>query len=226
MSIEEIIRIIRTGESETIEFKTNVSRDIAAEICAFANTEGGTILIGVDDEGNLAGCRKDAEQEISDKVQAVVPAPQIKISSVSIEKKRVVVVTIDKSSRFHSVGNIAYIRIGKNKRPLSIEEVTEKAVENLNIRCDSLSCTAPLSSISKEIVGEYLERRKKRGMSVLESMESNMKKLKIMVTKGKSYLPSYAGILFFCENPQEYIPNSGLRIAWFEDEEMQIDLIL
>ena len=60
-------------------------------------------------------------------------------------------------------------------------------------------------------------------MSVLESMESNMKKLKIMVTKGKSYLPSYAGILFFCENPQEYIPNSGLRIAWFEDEEMQIE---
>lgn len=42
-------------ESENIEFKAKLSDEIYKEVIAFANTDGGTIYIGVDDEGNVVG---------------------------------------------------------------------------------------------------------------------------------------------------------------------------
>lgn len=42
-------------ESEHIEYKSQVNDDIYKEVIAFANTDGGTIYIGIDDKGNLIG---------------------------------------------------------------------------------------------------------------------------------------------------------------------------
>lgn len=42
-------------ESENIEFKSQMVDDIYKEVIAFANTDGGTIYIGIDDQGNLTG---------------------------------------------------------------------------------------------------------------------------------------------------------------------------
>ncbi|WP_203218964.1 RNA-binding domain-containing protein [Geoglobus acetivorans] len=56
MDLGFILKLIREGESEKIEFKRSATGDINREICAFANAEGGYILIGVDDDGNIVGC--------------------------------------------------------------------------------------------------------------------------------------------------------------------------
>ena len=42
-------------ESERIEYKSQMIDDIYKEVIAFANTEGGVIYIGVDDQGNPTG---------------------------------------------------------------------------------------------------------------------------------------------------------------------------
>lgn len=52
------------NESETIEFKRELTKEIKKEIVAFANTKGGTIYIGVDDNGEIVGLKninKDVE---------------------------------------------------------------------------------------------------------------------------------------------------------------------
>jgi len=43
------------SESATLEFKREFVRDIVKTVIAFANTSGGTILIGIDDDGNVVG---------------------------------------------------------------------------------------------------------------------------------------------------------------------------
>ena len=40
-------------ETENIEFKSQVTDKIYKEVIAFANTDGGTIYIGIDDNGNV-----------------------------------------------------------------------------------------------------------------------------------------------------------------------------
>ena len=64
MSLQEIQRMVRQGEGEQIEFKRKVAHPdkIIREIVAFANTKGGNLLIGVDDNGTIPGIRS-AEEE-------------------------------------------------------------------------------------------------------------------------------------------------------------------
>ncbi|MDF9800970.1 uncharacterized protein YuzE [Catalinimonas alkaloidigena] len=65
MSMQEIQRLVSRGEGENIEFKRKVAHPekIIREIVAFANTKGGNLLIGVDDNGNIPGI-KFADEEI------------------------------------------------------------------------------------------------------------------------------------------------------------------
>lgn len=44
-------------ESESVEFKSEVVGDICKEVIAFANTKGGTLYIGVEDDGNITGVK-------------------------------------------------------------------------------------------------------------------------------------------------------------------------
>ncbi len=50
---QQILRLIRQGESETLEFKESFGKDVIESICAFSNSHGGTILIGVSDKGEV-----------------------------------------------------------------------------------------------------------------------------------------------------------------------------
>lgn len=51
----DIARLIKQNESETLEFKRSFGRESIESLVAFANTGGGTLLIGVTDDGDVCG---------------------------------------------------------------------------------------------------------------------------------------------------------------------------
>jgi len=65
MDIRDIKRLVKTGENEVTEFKkkANFPEKIVKEIVAFANTGGGHLLIGIDDDGKISGT-KTAEEDL------------------------------------------------------------------------------------------------------------------------------------------------------------------
>lgn len=64
MKLREIQKLVKRGETETVEFKAkaNHPEKIVKEIVAFANTRGGKLLIGVSDKGKISGLTA-AEEE-------------------------------------------------------------------------------------------------------------------------------------------------------------------
>ena len=52
---KQITAILTQGESETIEFKKVFNRETVETLCAFANTNGGRVLVGVSDAGRVLG---------------------------------------------------------------------------------------------------------------------------------------------------------------------------
>ncbi|HBQ60906.1 MAG TPA: ATP-binding protein, partial [Balneolaceae bacterium] len=61
----DLKNLIQTGESRFLEFKHSVAspEKIAREMAAFANTKGGTLLIGVEDNGEIIGVESYHEEE-------------------------------------------------------------------------------------------------------------------------------------------------------------------
>ena len=105
MNPADLQRLARLGEGYHLEFKRRVSTPvrIAREAIAFANTWGGAILVGVDDDGTVIGV-KDAEEEIFDLQRAFndhcEPPVVFSLDVVRVSRKReVIIANIDASSK-------------------------------------------------------------------------------------------------------------------------------
>jgi predicted HTH transcriptional regulator len=102
MSLGDLRRLVKTGEGTFLEFKRTISspEKIAREIAAFANTRGGTMLIGVDDDKNLVGVDSYYEQEyLLDQAlnDVCMPAVEASVEVVAFHKKDIVLVRVDES---------------------------------------------------------------------------------------------------------------------------------
>lgn len=51
--MKQLEQLIATGEGYQLEFKENIDKSLAKEVCAFANADGGKLLIGVTDAGEI-----------------------------------------------------------------------------------------------------------------------------------------------------------------------------
>ena len=90
-------------ESETVELKSMVVSDINKEVIAFANTKGGTLYIGVEDDGSVVGV-EDADQvtlQLSNMVRDTIK-PDVTMfvgyETQQIDGKQIVAVTVQKGT--------------------------------------------------------------------------------------------------------------------------------
>lgn len=101
MNIPYVKKLIAEGEHQQLDFKFEISdsRKIAKTLVAFANTDGGTLLIGVKDNGNIAGVRSDEEYYMVDAAATMYCKPKVEFSikKWTIEGKAVLEVIIPKS---------------------------------------------------------------------------------------------------------------------------------
>ncbi|MEX0884118.1 MAG: ATP-binding protein [Cyclobacteriaceae bacterium] len=112
MTIQDIGRLAQKGEGLHVEFKKKAAHPekIVKEIVAMANTDGGFLLIGVDDDGTVSG-QKYIEEEVyaMDKAieELIFPSLKLKKQVVSLnQKKGVAVYIISKSeNRPHFIYN-------------------------------------------------------------------------------------------------------------------------
>ena len=106
MRQRELLEIINNGESSKIEFKEEGvhPNTLAEEIVAFANFEGGTILIGVDDTGALRGCtRRNLEEFVVNVCRNNIRPPLIPlIEKIGVDKKQILSVTIPRGDTAYS----------------------------------------------------------------------------------------------------------------------------
>ncbi len=86
MTLDDLQKLIFKGESEILEFKKSTARLHAAfeTVCAFLNSKGGAVLIGVGDDGKIFG------QQVSDKTQQEIATELLKLeppaqSQVNVE---------------------------------------------------------------------------------------------------------------------------------------------
>lgn len=99
---KRIAEMIENGEGLTVEFKQRFSsfEKIAKEMIAFANTRGGYILIGVDDDKSIYGMaseKSDIELVKESAEKYCVPPINYKVETIEIDRKDILIVEVAES---------------------------------------------------------------------------------------------------------------------------------
>jgi Putative DNA-binding domain len=123
----EVAQILGQEESSTLEYKAILppSRNIAQLISAFANTDGGYIILGVSDDLKINGLSEDFHaNEITHKaIDLLSSQPQVFYQYVTHMGKKLYVIKVKKSDEAISVEGKMYERIGASVRLLNPPEV-------------------------------------------------------------------------------------------------------
>jgi len=216
MNLNDLLNLIKMGESEHIEFKKSPGKNIQNVIVAFANAEGGQILIGIDDDGVIVGTdAKKSMRYITNSIQSVIPAPKISSFKFVIDKKEILVIDVQKSDVLCSTGGVAYIRIGAGIRPLSIQEILVLASEMGTVEWDS----APISLIDQGN-NDYIEWFFKRMAESRNKRIDKKDRVRYLISIGAVRDKKFtnAGILFFTF-VTETIQQGKIRLIYMENEE-------
>ncbi len=100
---KHIASLIRQGEHQQLDFKHSISdsKKIARSLAAFANTVGGTLLIGVKDNGNIIGINSDEEYYMVESAAQIYCKPEVQFSVLRWEISGKVVLEIKVNSSKH-----------------------------------------------------------------------------------------------------------------------------
>ena len=170
----DLRKLIKCGESETVEFKASFDKEILETSAAFANTKGGVILIGISDRDEIKGIQigketlRDWANQISQSTEPRI-IPEIEIGT--IDRKNVVVIWIKEFPiKPVSVKGRCFRRVGNSNRVMQTHEIAEMHFQSTGMSWDKLPVTdASIGDIDLEKVKRYIESAKdaKEGKSVV-----------------------------------------------------------
>jgi ATP-dependent DNA helicase RecG len=218
MQVQKIREIINNGENSYIEFKEEdiKAKDLAEEIVAFANSEGGMILIGVDDHGCIKG--------ISDAL--IIPTFQ----RFEIEGKSIAAITIHKglSKPYYTTDHKYYIRVGTTKRIASREELLRLFEANgaLHFDISPVEYTS-IKDLSIDVIRNYFI--KYNAFDLYEENKETTERILINAdimkeVNGKAFC-TVGGLLIFGREPETRLPQNGISFAHFNGIEITNELI-
>lgn len=220
-----VLALIRKGESETLEFKESFGRETVETICAFANTKGGVLLVGVDDKGIVLGVPGGANtiMRMANEI-AQATGLQPSVEGVTVKGKRVVQIQVQESRvrpvMYHGK---AYHRSGSTTRRMGVEEVTRIVLASVGITWDEVpEVRANMGDISTAKVKAFIRLANEKGRRPMASGISApelMQKLK-MIRKGR---PTRAAILLFGKAPQNFYGSALVKVGRFRSETLIID---
>jgi len=141
MTLEQLEELVRRGESETLEFKKSTSRlkQAGQTLCAFLNARGGTVLLGVADDGRIIG------QDVSDSTLRGIanllsrfePPAEVAIERVRLDSGREVLALRANPGEVGSVYTFegrAYQRVGSTTSIMPQERYQQLLLERVHSR--------------------------------------------------------------------------------------------
>jgi ATP-dependent DNA helicase RecG len=240
----ELLEIIANGENSGVEFKRDDVRpeQLAEEVVAFANVQGGRILLGVEDNGQVTGLQREQTQEwvlnvFRDKVHpSIIPFYE----EITIDQTRrvgVITISMGVSKPYvvrHNNREEVYVRMGDRSELASREQQLRLFESGGMLHVEALPVAGTsLASVDLDRIGYYLD-------SIIGDPETpksdtewidRLLGLGLMAEDGMgNTVCSVAGILCFGIAPRRFLPQAGLRVMAFagDDKEYQalLDVVL
>lgn len=231
MRTSELLDLIANGENSGVEFKLDTVRpeQLAKDVVALANLNGGHILLGVGDEKSIVGItRKNVGEWVADTVFARYVHPLILpyIEEVVLDDgKRVAVVTIGREvSKPYVVRTdgreTAYVRIGSVSRQATREQLLNLGSASGFIHVEAMPVNrTDLHSLDRSRLENYLRDilQDPEVPTTTQEWINRLKNMGFMTERpdGEA-ICTIAGIVLFGIRPRQTLRQSGVRLLFFD----------
>jgi ATP-dependent DNA helicase RecG len=236
----ELLRLIRGGEDTFLELKVKLSNTekIAQEIVALANTGGGVIVFGVNDQLRVEGVDdpERVQEELVRICREEIQPPLVPfIDRIALDNgRRIVALDIDNKRRpYRTRDGRFYLRIGAEKREASREELSNLLDEARPVRYESVPALgatmddideAHLWTFMRQFEGGAFEEANASGYPTAEVLQRD---LLLATTTGQDVVPTVAGLLLFGrdERVAELLPRAAVVATRFSGESLQAAVV-
>jgi ATP-dependent DNA helicase RecG len=193
---------------------------LAECLVAFANGEGGLILLGLDEQGDPTETiwEEEAEGALLEAARLCRPPVPTQWQQVTSQRGELVGINVPRSTVLHTLSDgRVLVRSGNWNRPLTGEEVRRLAAgkQSASFETDIVPGSRP-SDLDQEILREYLDRREARGSAHVVAIPELLFEIGATDRDGN---PTTAGILLFGKNPQAFFPQAGIVFVRFSGKE-------
>ncbi len=219
----DIIKLSQLGEGKTLEYKRNTTSlaSVLKSVVAFANTAGGIILIGVDDDGTIVGVNnpgKTQEQLANSISNRIKPQFIPDVTTIDIDNKSVIALQIEHTQGPYYLNDkglekSVYIRVGNSNHLASPEVIGElQRVSNYGsfdkTPCDNVTA----ADLDDEKIKTIFAKRD-RTIDVPKLIS-----IGIVTKKGKRIVATNGGVILFGlpETRAAYFPYAEVRCARFK----------
>jgi ATP-dependent DNA helicase RecG len=221
----DLLEIITNGENSGVEFKRDevANYDLAKELVAFSNFEGGMVLLGVENDGRIWGVtRANLEEWVittcRDKIRpAIIPFFEIVRNIEPGKDVAIVRVTrgYDVHSLWHNNSYRYYIRVGTQSREATQEELGRLFQQRGAIRAELRPVSgATIADLDQRRLRDYFSRIRQQAVPS-NTDEAGWRGLlvntEIMTEEGVTI----GGMLLFGTTPNRFLSQAGIDAAAF-----------
>jgi ATP-dependent DNA helicase RecG len=231
MKYKDLISIIVLGEDSTRQFKADVKNadSMASEMAAFANFEGGTIFIGVSDDGSVSGLeQKDVariNQLISNAASQLVRSPlTVQTENVRISTGRIVIVlTVPKGidKPYFDKNGVIWLKCGADKRRINSKEELRRLFQlSDQFHADELPTKAGIDKLDKLRFRDFL-----RDFYKMDYPDSPSKLLRLLQNMNLATDDGHlnlACVLLFTERPEWIKPQFVVKAIRYPGNEIHV----
>jgi len=223
----DLRKLIKCGESETVEFKASFDKEVLETSAAFANTKGGIILIGVSDRGEIKGIQigketlKDWANQISQSTEPRI-IPEIELGEADRENLAVIWIK-EFPIKPVSVKGRCFRRVGNSNRVMQAHEIAEMHFQSTGLSWDKLPVMdSSVDDIDIEKIKKYIENTREAGRRKISGSERPLEVLEKLelIKDGKA---TWAAILLFHKKPQRFLSQAVIHCGKFREETIVID---
>ena len=226
MLLSELPELIARGEGFRLGFKRGDEHlepeTVAKEIVAFANTRGGIILIGVEDNGDISGIRRESLQAwLMDTVMGryVRPYVDIEYEEIPTDDGTVAVIEVPEgNAKPHVVRSKhradIYVRSGPGCQLASREQIVRLSEAGGLLSVEQMPAHGSfIEDLDERRCREYLADHLRHTEKELEDVPGLLATHKFLVGESPPLRCSYDGCALFGKFPQRKLPQAGLRLT-------------